>query len=67
MNIVGLFPLVPIVPYLRKSVHLQRQCLGGFTFAFRDYLDAGVLHSIDTPAFSELLDIVDPSAPRYAC
>ena len=56
----------PILP-LHQELHQQWRSYGGFTFAFRDYLDAGVLHSIDTPAFSELLDIVDPSAPRYAC
>ena len=35
-KVVGITPLVPIVPYLNHSVHLQRQSLGGFTFAFRD-------------------------------
>ena len=62
--IVGLFPLVPIVPQLRASVHLQRRSLGGFTFAFRDYLDAGILPLMDSDAFSGLLDLVDPAAAR---
>ena len=66
VNILGIFPLVPIVPRLRESVHLQRQSLGGFTFAFRDYFDAGILPLMDTDAFGQLLDIVDPSSPRYA-
>ena len=47
-KVIGITPLVPIVPYLNHSVHLQRQSLGGFTFAFRDYLDAGVLDAFGT-------------------
>ena len=60
-KVVAITPLVPIVPYLNHSVHLQHRALGGFTFAFRDYLDAGVLHRFDTPEFAQLLSVVDPS------
>ena len=44
----------------------QAQSLGGFTFAFRDYVDAGVVHRMDTPPFGQLLSLVDPAAPHYA-
>eukprot|EP00908_Phaeocystis_cordata_P015448 Transcript_26603.p1 GENE.Transcript_26603~~Transcript_26603.p1 ORF type:complete len:529 (-),score=185.38 Transcript_26603:1381-2967(-) len=60
-KVVGLVPLVPIVPFLNHSVHLQRRSLGGFTFAFIDYLQAGVLKSFDTPTFQQALAIIDPS------
>ena len=60
-KIEAILPLVPIVPYLNHSVHLQRRSLGGFTFAFRDYLNAGVLHRFDTPEFASLLSVVDPA------
>ena len=60
-KVIGITPLVPIVPYLNHSVHLQRQSLGGFTFAFKDYVDADVLGSFDTPGFERLLSIVDPA------
>ena len=60
-KVVGLTPVVPIVPNLHHSVHLQRQSLGAFTFAFRDYLDAGTIQDFDTPQFDEILKLVDPS------
>ena len=45
-TVVGLAPLVPIVPSLMTDVHIQFRSYGGFTFAFRDYLDAGLqVHS----------------------
>lgn len=63
-KVVALAPLVPIVPYLNHSVHMQRQSLGGFTFAFSDYLDAGVLQLFDTPEFQKGLALIEP-APTY--
>ena len=66
VTIRALFPLVPIVPNLLQSVHLQRQSLGGLTFAFRDYLDADINKYMDLPIFDLLLDYVDPVSPRYA-
>ena len=63
-KVSALAPLVPIVPYLNHSVHLQRQSLGGFTFAFSDYLDAGVLQLFDTPEFQTGLALIEP-APNY--
>lgn len=63
-TVVGLTPLVPIVPFLNHSVHMQRRSLGGFTFAFRDYLQAGVLHHMDTDIFAGALQVVDPAFYR---
>ena len=67
-QVVGLTPLVPIVPYMNASVHLQHRSLGGFTFAFTDYVEAGVLLRFDTPAFASLTGVVDPAnyLPRLA-
>jgi PhoPQ-activated pathogenicity-related protein len=63
-KVVGLTPLVPIVPFLNHSVHMQRRSLGGFTFAFRDYLEAGVLHHMDTDVFAGAMAVVDPGHYR---
>ena len=47
-----------------SSSFLQRQSLGGFTFAFSDYLDAGVLQLFDSPEFQKGLALIEP-APLY--
>ena len=40
---------------------MQRRSLGGFTFAFNDYLDAGVVDFFDKPKFADAMQIVDPA------
>ena len=47
-----LAPLVPIVPSLMKDVHQQFRSYGGFTFAFRDYLEAGLQPMLDSDEFA---------------
>ena len=60
-KVSGIAPLVPIVPYINHSVHLQHQSLGGFTFAFADYKEAGFLDLWETsPQLDNFLEIVDP-------
>ena len=63
-KVIGITPLVPIVPFLNHSIHMQRRSLDGFTFAFRDYLDAGTVTRFDTPEFEEAMQIVDPGYYR---
>jgi len=59
-KVAGLAPLVPIVPDIHAEVHRQWKSYNGFTFAFKDYVDAGIIAQIDSDAFEELGQIVDP-------
>jgi len=63
-KVVAITPLVPIVPFLNHSIHMQRKSLDGFTFAFRDYLEAGTVHRFDTPDFLSAMEVVDPAYYR---
>lgn len=60
VNIVGIAPLVPIVPNLVQEVHRQWQSYGGFTFAFTDYIAVNFTQLLDGPKFATALQIVDP-------
>ena len=62
VRIRGIAPLVPIVPNLMPDVHQQFRSYGGFTFAFRDYMDAGIVARLDTPAAQLLVSHVDPAS-----
>lgn len=59
-RVVALAPLVPIVPDIRAEVHRQWQSYNGFTFAFKDYAEAGIIPLIDEDGFTKLAEIVDP-------
>ena len=59
-RVVGIAPLVPIVPSLLAEVHRQYQSYGGFTFAFDDYKRAGLLPELDNAAFKQAMRLVDP-------
>jgi len=60
-NIVGIAPIVPIVPDLKTGMHHMIQAYGGWTFAFKDYIEAGNLTAhLDDPRFESLLKVVDP-------
>jgi len=60
-TIVGIAPLVPIVPNLVKEIHRQWMAYGGWTFAFADYLEVNLTVHVDTPAFADAMAIVDPA------
>jgi len=53
-------PLCPIVPSLIPEMHHQYQAYGGFSFAFQDYMDAGIIKQIDSDVAATGLAIVDP-------
>jgi PhoPQ-activated pathogenicity-related protein len=65
-TVIGIAPLVPIVPDLNQIVHRQYQSLGGFTFAFKDYKEAGLFDIIDSPDFRTIEAISDPGNAVYA-
>lgn len=51
VNISAIIPLVPIVPNLLQDVHRQWQSYGGWTFAFSDYTEAGIMQYLDDEIF----------------
>jgi PhoPQ-activated pathogenicity-related protein len=59
-NVIGIAPLVPIVPNLVAEVHRQWMSYDGFTFAFTDYAAVNFTQLIDGPEFASALKIVDP-------
>ena len=60
VNIIGVVPLVPILPALTTELHRQWQSYGGFSFAFKDYLDAGLVDKMDEDYAIEGIAMVDP-------
>lgn len=60
VTVLGLAPLVPIVPDLRSEIHRQWRSYNAYTWAFKDYMEAGLTHLFDTPECEEILRIVDP-------
>ena len=60
VNIAGIMPLVPIMPNLLEGAHIQYQSYGGWTFAFKDYIEAGVMQWLDDDIFTEMFKFLDP-------
>ena len=60
-SIVGLVPIVPIVPNLSKDLHRTWRSYHGWSFAFKDYTDVNLTHYLDTPEFSHLQQLCDPT------
>ena len=60
VNIGAITPLVPIVPDLVKDVHRMWMAYHGFTWAFHDYLDAGIAPWFDLEKLGKVWDIIDP-------
>lgn len=59
-KILGIAPLVPIVPNLREEMHRQWKSYNGWTFAFADYIAINLTQKVDDPDFAPALDIIDP-------
>jgi PhoPQ-activated pathogenicity-related protein len=60
VNIGAITPLVPIIPDLLADVHRMWQAYNGFTFAFNDYLDAGLAPWFDGEKMALAWNIIDP-------
>jgi len=43
VNIAAILPMVPIEPNLLEGAHIQYKSYGGWTFAFKDYIEAGIM------------------------
>mmetsp|Transcript_3461 Transcript_3461/g.5191 ORF Transcript_3461/g.5191 Transcript_3461/m.5191 type:complete len:485 (-) Transcript_3461:50-1504(-) len=59
-KVVGIFPLVPIVPPLNDEIHYQWQSFGGFSWAFKDYMESDVIKYIDDPLWQNGTEVIDP-------
>merc|ERR1711871_1885060 len=59
-KILGIAPLVPIVPDLISDVHRQWQSYDGFTFAFSDYTALNLTQALDSDIFANAMKVVDP-------
>jgi PhoPQ-activated pathogenicity-related protein len=60
-TILGIAPLVPIVPNMVQEIHRQWKAYGGWTFAFTDYLEVNLTAHVDDPQFAEAMAVVDPA------
>ena len=49
VKIVGIAPLVPVVPNLRADLHRMWQAYNGFTWALQDYINVNFTQYVDTP------------------
>ena len=43
-----------------QNLHHMYRAYGGWTFAFRDYLDLNVTMHLDDPRFEQMAAIIDP-------
>jgi len=59
-KIIGIAPLVPIVPDLTAEVHRMWRSYNAFTFAFADYKDTDFFKSIDDPIWQSAMQVIDP-------
>jgi len=60
VNIAGIMPMVPIMPNLLEGAHIQYKSYGGWSFAFKDYTEAGVMQWLDDDIFNEMFAFLDP-------
>lgn len=60
VKIAGIVPLVPIVPDMVKEAHVQWQSYNGFSFAFSDYANAGIIGQLDGDLNHQLMEMIDP-------
>ena len=61
-KILGIIPLVPIVPDIIGEVHRQWQSYNGFTFAFTDYTSVNLTEKMDEPKTKKMFSIIDPQS-----
>jgi PhoPQ-activated pathogenicity-related protein len=59
-TILGIAPLVPIVPNLVADMHRQWMAYGGWTFAFSDYIAVNLTLHVDDPVFTKAMEVIDP-------
>lgn len=60
VNIAAIMPLVPIEPNLIEGAHIQWQSYGGWTFAFSDYTEAGIMQWLDDDIYATMETFLDP-------
>lgn len=59
-KILGIVPFNPIIPTLIKEMHHQYKSYGGFSFAFNDYIEAGLIPYLDDEIMARASKLIDP-------
>jgi len=60
VKVIGLLPMVPIMPDLHLDLHRQWRAYNGFSFAFKDYLDTDLIKHLNLEKSREALKMIDP-------
>lgn len=60
VKILGIAPLVPVVPNMDEEMHRMWKAYGGFTWAFDDYTAVNLTEKIDTPEWEAIAQVIDP-------
>jgi PhoPQ-activated pathogenicity-related protein len=61
-RVIGIIPIVMDLLNMAKNLHHMYRAYGGWTFAFKDYLDLNITMYLDDPRLEQLAAIVDPYA-----
>jgi PhoPQ-activated pathogenicity-related protein len=58
--IVGIIPLVPIVPAMQRDTHRMWRSYAGYSFAMHNFIDIGLIEIFDNPEVITGMLKVDP-------
>jgi len=64
VNVLGIVPLVPILPEFTAAIHRMYQAFGGLSFFFKPYIEASNLKFIDEPYLVQGFKYLEPSTFR---
>ena len=59
-RVVAMVPVVMDLLNMRKSLHHHYRALGGWSFAFKDYIAMNVTEFLDSPNMDKMAAIIDP-------
>jgi PhoPQ-activated pathogenicity-related protein len=59
-RVIAIIPIVLDALHVHRFIHRQITYYGAFSFALQDYVHANITSYIDTPVFTQLMQIVDP-------
>jgi PhoPQ-activated pathogenicity-related protein len=61
-RVIGIIPIVMDLLNIRTNLHHMYRAYGGWTFAFKDYLELNITMLLDDPRLEQMAAIVDPYA-----
>jgi PhoPQ-activated pathogenicity-related protein len=59
-RVIGIIPIVMDLLNMQPNLHHMYRAYGGWTFAFKDYLEMNITMNLDNPKVEQLAAIVDP-------